>query len=185
MTTLGSGSLLVAAPMLEDSNFRRTVVLMLEAGADGALGVVLNRPSESPVADALPRWQHAVVAPEVVFVGGPVQLDGVLGVGLAPEDGGKAVGLTPVAGRIGVVDLRRPAEDLVITSAGVRLMAGHAGWGPGQLESEIDEGAWFVVDADPAFVLDPDPATLWRRVLAAQPGNLALMATFPEDPSLN
>lgn len=184
MTVLTGGTLLVASPALEDPNFRRTVVLLLEAGDDGALGVVLNRPSEAPVADALPRWQHAVVAPAVVFVGGPVQLEGVLGVGLAPE-GGEASGLTAVAGRIGVVDLRRPAEELAVTSDGVRLMAGHAGWGPGQLEAEIGEGAWFPLDADPAFVLDTDPGTLWRRVLAAQPGNLALLATFPDDPGLN
>ena len=184
MTTLSNGGLLVASPALEDPNFRRTVVLLLEAGAEGALGVVLNRPSEAPVAEALPRWQHAVVAPAVVFVGGPVQLDGVLGVGLAPE-GEEASGLTKVVGRIGVVDLRRPAEELAVTSDGVRLMAGHAGWGPGQLEAEIGEGAWFLLDAEPEFVLDREPTTLWQRVLAAQPGNLAFLASFPDDPSLN
>ncbi len=88
-------------------------------------------------------------------------------------------------GSIGLVDLDAPAEVIAGEISAMRVFAGYAGWGSDQLEDEIDEGAWFVVDALPADLTATDPERLWERVLRRQPPALAVVATFPEDPSLN
>lgn len=173
------GRLLVASTSLVDPNFANAVVLVLAHGDEGALGVVLNRPTEVAVADTLEGWDQLASDPPVIFQGGPVALDSVIGVGrvLAGE---RDPGIQEVTGRIGVVDLDRDAASSNLEA--VRLFAGHAGWGPGQIEDEIDEGSWFVVDAEPDDVTTADPGELWRGVLVRQGG---VFATFPEDPSLN
>jgi putative transcriptional regulator len=177
------GRLLVATPALGDPNFERTVVLLLEHTDEGALGVVLNRPSEVGVGDALPEWGSLSLTPAVVFVGGPVQSGALIGLAAAWTD--EAVtGWTPLIGRLGAVDLGHPLE--VGTGIGeVRVFAGYAGWGPGQLEAEIEAGAWFVLDAAPDDALSPEPQGLWRSVLRRQGGRLALMAGYPEHAEWN
>src|SRR5690606_27550725 len=138
------GRLLVAAPPLVDPNFDRTVVLLLAHGTDdGALGIVLNRPSGVAVGEYLEPWQPLALDPGEVFIGGPVQPEGVIGLGWV--SGHLPDGVRRLADGVGVVDLHRSPDELPGVT-GVRLFAGHAGWGPGQLEAEIREGAWFVVD---------------------------------------
>jgi putative transcriptional regulator len=173
------GRLLVATPLLGDPNFERTVVLLLEANEDGAVGVVLNRPSGTVLVDALPEWAGRAADPAVVFVGGPVEQTAAIG--LARHDDGLTA---EVLDGVGLVDLGQEPDTAPAVEA-VRIFAGYAGWGPGQLEVEIDEGAWFVVDADPDDPLSPDPEDLWRSVLRRQRGEVALYAAFPDDPSLN
>jgi len=181
-----AGRLLVATPALEDPNFHRTVVLLLDHSDDGVLGVVLNRPSEADVADALPQWAGLATDPVRVFVGGPVQPSAALGLawcppGLPDDDDG---GLRVLGGSLGTLDLEEPYS-LPAGCRGVRIFAGYAGWGTEQLREEIAEGSWYVVDALPEDAVTPEPDTLWRRVLRRQPGPLALLASYPQDPSLN
>lgn len=176
---LRAGRLLVATPDLADPNFSHAVVLLLEHNDEGAFGVVLNRPSDVAVAAALPGWEQLAVPPDVVFVGGPVQQDGVVALGAGDEAG--AV-VKPVLPSVGVVDLE---QDPLIAGGDlqrVRVFAGYAGWSTGQLETEIAEGGWFVVDATPSDVFSDDPEDLWLAVLHRQGG---IFTTIPEDPSLN
>jgi putative transcriptional regulator len=174
-----AGQLVVATQGLVDPNFAHAVVLLVEHDADGAFGVILNRPGDVPIAEALAPWAGITAQPPVLFSGGPVQQDAVLALGRvrAPEDRG-----AEVLPGVEVVDL---ASDPTLGAAryrGIRMFAGYAGWGAGQLEAELAEGGWFVVDSEPADVLTADPGALWRIVLARQGG---LFLTVPEDPSLN
>jgi putative transcriptional regulator len=179
------GQLLIAGPMLEDPNFRRTIVLMIEHTDEGALGVVLNRPSPIDVAEALPDWADLTADPAVVFLGGPVEQGSVIGLGRqVGEDA--PTGFTPVLGPVGVIDLNASPVNLLGDVDAIRLFTGYAGWGEGQLEGELEIGGWFVVDADPADAFTSEPDDLWRRVLARQPTqDVAKYANFPDDLSFN
>jgi putative transcriptional regulator len=180
-----AGRLLVATPRLADPNFRRAVVLLLDHGAEGALGVVVNRPLEVEVAAVLPSWQPYATAPGRLFQGGPVALDSALGVVAVPGDDVEPMGVRRIIGSLGLVDLEAPPQAVVSGVAGLRIFAGYAGWSGGQLEAEIGEGAWYVVDAEARDPFSDAPETLWRQVLRRQRGELALVSTYPEDPTLN
>jgi putative transcriptional regulator len=184
------GRLLVATPLLEDPNFRRSVVLLMEHDTEeGTLGVVLNRPTEVPVDQVLPPWAALATGPPVLFQGGPVALDSALALarvpgpddplGWRPLDGGSEVG------RLGVVDLDAPPDLLAAEVLQLRVFAGYAGWSGGQLETEVGEGAWYVVPGEAGDVFVADPERLWPDVLRRQGGDLAFVATFPDDPTLN
>ena len=180
-----AGELLVAAPHLADPNFRRAVVLLLNRDDDGALGVVLNRPLDAGVDAVLPDWHDVVSQPATLFQGGPVGLDGALAVATMLPGADRYPGVTRVAGPFGVVDLDADPEEGGRAITGMRVFAGYAGWGPGQLEAEIADGDWFVLPADPADVVTPAPEALWRRVPRRQGGAMAIISTFPQGPSLN
>jgi putative transcriptional regulator len=177
------GRLLVAEPTMDDPNFARTVVLLLEHSDEGTLGVVLNRPSETTVGEALPGWAPVAATPAVVFVGGPVAPTGALALGTVSD--GDAMGWNTVLGPIGLLDLNQSPEHAAPEVTQARLFAGHAGWGPGQLEGELATGGWFVVDAEPGDALAADPEQLWSAVLARQRGRLAWFANCPPDPRVN
>jgi putative transcriptional regulator len=179
-----SGRLLVATPALGDPNFERTVVLVLEHDVDGSLGVVLNRPSLLRVAEILPAWAGVVQPPDVVFRGGPVGTDSALGLVRVSEPTG-SLGVRALRGGWGLVDLDTPVEVAGPVICAMRVFAGYAGWGRGQLDGEIEEGAWFVVDARPSDPFSPEPMDLWPQVLRRQGPPLALVASFPPDPALN
>lgn len=178
------GRLLVAAPSLRDPNFARSVVLVLDHSEDGTVGIVLNRPTGNRVGDAMPEWDQLVTEPGLVHLGGPVSTDAVIGLAVLREDA-QGEGMTSVHDRIGVLDLSCPPARFDGAVEGVRLLAGYAGWAPGQLDAELGEGAWYVVDCAISDALDDDPDTLWSRVLRRQDGPLRLVSTFPDDPSLN
>ena len=134
----------------------------------------------------LPPWQEYVTPPARLFQGGPVALDSALGIVTVPGDDARAA-RRPQA-------LRRPRAWWTSTSrrrwssaeiAGMRIFAGYAGWSAGQLEGEIEAGGWYVVDAEARDAFTPEPDGLWRSVLRRQRGNLALVATFPDDPTMN
>jgi putative transcriptional regulator len=186
-TTTGrlSGRLLVASPTLEDTNFRRSVVLMLDHGDDGALGLVVNRPLEVDVSSVLPAWQQYTTEPGRLFQGGPVQLDSALGLVAVPGTGSQPIGVRLLIGSVGLVDLDAPPEVIAPGLAGLRIFAGYAGWSAGQLESEIGQGAWYVVDSEPRDAFTDRPERLWPDVLRRQRGRLAMVATYPDDPTLN
>lgn len=180
-----TGRLLVAAPILTDPHFARAVVLLLDHDDDGTLGVVVNRPSSVDVAEVLPAWHQLVTGPAVVFEGGPVALDAALGLAAlaTPADG--PLGWSEVAPGLGLLDLDAPPELLGPALRSMRVFAGYAGWAPGQLEAEVAEGAWYVVESDPGDPFSDEPDELWHAVLRRQRGELAFVATYPEDPSMN
>jgi len=178
------GRLLVATPPLVDPNFDRTVVLVLEHGEDGALGIVLNRPSTTTLDDALPDWEPLASEPSFVFAGGPVSPDAVITLARAPN-ATAGDGWVPILRDVGTVDVGRDPRRLEIEVVALRVFVGYAGWAPGQLEGEIGKGAWFVVDADPGDPFAADPSGLWRAVLRRQRGRVAMFANCPEDASVN
>ena len=185
MTEARAGMLLVATPALLDPNFADTVVLLLDVDDNGALGVVLNRPSGVPVGDVLSDWGEVVAEPGVLFHGGPVSTEGALAVGLLRDSDDAPVGFREVFGQLGIVDLDTPVELVDGSLDGMRIFAGYAGWGAEQLVGEIEEGSWYVVPAQPRDVFRGDPDELWRDVLRRQPGELAWHSTRPVDPDLN
>jgi putative transcriptional regulator len=179
------GQLLVATPPLVDPNFDRTVVLVLEHNDDGALGLVLNRPSDARLVDALPDWHTHGAEPGVVFLGGPVSTDAVIGMALVSGDDAEPESFTPLFLGLGTVDLSRDPADLEGLQM-VRVFAGYSGWGSGQLEAEMEVGAWISLDAAVGDVFIGTPEQLWRTVLIRQGGQLALLGRlFPDDPALN
>ncbi len=185
-----AGQLLAATPMLGDANFRRTIVLIVEDDPDeGTLGVVLNRPSEIPVRQVLEQWTDLVTGPSVLFQGGPVSPDSALALAL-PRGTDEPIGWRSLSGsklmsRIGLVDLGAPPQLLADGITSLRVFAGYAGWGIGQLEAEIEAGAWLVLDGLPEDAFAADPDRLYPEVLRRQGGELALLSTYPDDPSLN
>lgn len=180
-----AGRLIVATPALLDPNFYRTVVLICEHSDDGALGVVLNRPLEDAhLREHLPEWAALVTSPGVLFTGGPVEP--ATAIALARLRGGhRPDGWAPIIGRTGLLSLAREPADLAGDIDGLRIFSGYAGWGGGQLEGELKQEAWFVVDAEASDPFSGDPSTLWRTVLRRQRGMLATFAFFPEDPHAN
>ncbi|MDQ1541442.1 MAG: putative transcriptional regulator [Actinomycetota bacterium] len=182
-----AGALLVASPALDDPNFARTVILLLDHDSDGALGVVLNRPTEVSAEDALPRWAEVASAPAVVHVGGPVTPDAVVCLGRIRrgQRGEPPEGWMPLTGPVGAVDLDSEPDDLVDQLDAFRVFAGYSGWGPGQLEAEVRLGGWLVLGAEPDDAFSEEPETLWSRVLRRQGGELAFMHTMPLDPTQN
>jgi putative transcriptional regulator len=185
-----TGRLLVATPVLADPNFRRTVILVVEhEAAEGTLGVVLNRPTDVPVDRVLDAWSELVTGPSVVFKGGPVAPNSALAIGSVPGDaeplGWHALDGAAAISGLGLVDLDAPPDLLAPAINRLRVYAGYAGWAPGQLNAEIDEGAWYVVPAEPADAFAGEPEDLWSGVLRRQGGEMAFTATFPDDPSQN
>lgn len=176
------GHLLVASPALGDPNFARTVIAIANHDDDGALGIVLNRPSDTDVVEAVPELEGVVDSDDVVFVGGPVQPASI--VVLAEfEDPDEAAYL--VVGAVGLVSDRTGLERLDDATARRRIYAGYAGWGPGQLEAEVEREDWIVVPALPEDVFADQPLDLWGRVLERKGGQFRLLARMPVDPSLN
>ena len=177
--------LLVAAPVLGDPEFFRTVVFLIEHDETGTVGVIVNRPSHTPVGQVLPDWEGVMSEPSVVYQGGPVQRDGVLGLGRTAQAADAGPGLRTVSGGLALVDLEAEAAEVGVSAQSLRVFAGHAGWSAGQLDAEIAEGGWFVVAGGLDDVFSPRPSTLWRDVLRRQPPPLALLSTYPVDVGLN
>jgi putative transcriptional regulator len=176
------GRLLIATPLLGDPSFTRTVVYLLEHDGGGTVGVVVNRPSHTPVGQVLPDWHDAVTGPAVVFGGGPVQPDGALCLGQLAADG---PGVKRVVGGVGTVDLDAEVPVVAGLTSRLRIFAGHSGWAPGQLDDEIAEGGWWVVPGSADDLFSEAPRTLWRTVLRRQRPPLNVLSTYPSDPLLN
>ena len=174
------GKLLVSSPALVDPNFRKTVVLIAHHDDDGAMGLVLSRPSDVPAEEAIPALDGIPGGTDPVFVGGPVQPDAFMALAEF-EDVDEAA--APIFGSIGFMPAESEPEELAVRR--VRVFAGYAGWGAGQLEAELAEPSWIVVDAeaDDAFADNPDE--LWRSVVARKGKAFSFLETMPFDPGLN
>ncbi|MCL4443265.1 MAG: YqgE/AlgH family protein [Actinobacteria bacterium] len=197
-----AGMLIVASPKLADSNFNRSVVLMIEHGETGAIGVVLNQPTMTPVTGAFRGLKGAIAAsdPAVIFAGGPVSPQAIIALGHAAspdvmdfleEAGGDLDGepdrkpkqsMNYLFNDIYVVDIDNLGGNHLES---LRVFLGYAGWGAGQLEDEIAAGAWFAVDSMVGDVFTLQPDSLWHDVLFRQGGSLAMVANYPLHPRLN
>jgi putative transcriptional regulator len=179
------GRLLLATPPLEDPNFDRTVIFVLEHHDEGALGLVLNRPSPEELDEPLDAWTDLQSDPSLVFVGGPVDPDALIALARTTEPlEGPDEHLAPLSGDIASADLAADPT-MVPAITALRVFRGYSGWGPGQLEGEIEAGAWLVLDPEPNDVFTSEPDELWRDVLRRQPGRLAWLADAPDDLSAN
>jgi len=177
-----TGQLLLASPTLMDPNFRRAVVLIGVHSEEGAMGVVLNRPSEVTVSEAVPQLQQAVQEREPVYVGGPVQPSSIVFLAefLDPSPAGLLV-----LGCIGFPAPDAGIDELTEATARRRVFAGYAGWGEGQLDAELDQGDWIAHSAVPDDVFTEVPDELWSSVLTRKGGSYSLLASMPLDPSVN
>ena len=180
-----AGDLLVSRPDTIDPNFDGTIILVLEHGEDGAVGVVINRPSQLLVGDAFPDWAEMVPEPAKVFQGGPVQTNGIVALGRHRPD-------APAEGRfglpLGLVSVDLDEQPTLARASGLeemRIFAGYAGWGTGQLEGEIANDAWWVVPGLAEGVFSVDPTQLWATVMRRSGGELRWFANLPADPSVN
>jgi putative transcriptional regulator len=178
------GRLLVASPALEDGAFDRTVVFMLEHNEDGALGVIINRPSDESQVDGLESWTELATPPAVVFHGGPVEPDALIGIART-ESARDGVGWAPITDDLGTVDLSESPDEIAPVLEAIRIFRGYSGWSAGQLEGELSVNAWIVTTANPSDVFDRHPDELWRSVLRRQPGSLRWLANAPDDLSAN
>ncbi len=190
-----TGHLLVASPGLADPNFSRRVVLVLDHGVHGVLGVVVDRPGGVGVDQLLAQWHDLATPPAELFTGGPVSRNSLIGlVRLASREFGE-VGAPecPDGWRllvdddrpVGTVDLASDPAPYTRVIVGARLFSGYAGWDTGQLEDEIADGSWYVVRAEARDPISADPEGLWRRVLRRQGGALALVSGYPSHLAAN
>jgi putative transcriptional regulator len=173
-----AGKLLLANGSLFGDVFRQTVILMADHGDDGALGFVVNRPTKMVVSDDSPVTEIGAIE-ETVYSGGPVQqgLLSVIAEFETPE-------LSPrvIFGTVGFLDLEEPSG---ATIKRARVFAGYSGWGPGQLENEIEEGSWVITDPTADLIFDVSYELVWQEALRRMGGKYALMATMPYDPGMN
>jgi putative transcriptional regulator len=176
------GQLLVAGPRLIDPNFHRTVVLVCEHSDEGALGLVLNRPSPLDVAQAVPELLDAFPNDGRLWVGGPVQPASVV---LLAELRDPAEGALVVSGALAIVTEETVVEHLEERADRVRAFLGYAGWGPGQLEDELGEDDWIVAPRQDTDAFTDEPEGLWSTALERLGGRYRLVARMPVDPSLN
>jgi putative transcriptional regulator len=176
------GQLLIAGPALVDPNFARSVVLILEHSEEGAMGLVLNRPVETTVDEAAPELADVVDGAQALFQGGPVQPSGVIVLAefADPDDAAMLV-----VGGVGPLSASADLDTVQVVEGRARAFAGHAGWGPGQLESELERDDWFVDPARAQDAFAADAHRLWAAVLERKGGEYALVARMPEDPRVN
>lgn len=173
------GSLLIANGSLMDPNFRRTVVVITEHNDEGTMGLVLNRPAEVTIEEAAPELTAVVPGDSPVFVGGPVQPEAAI---VLADFGSFTPETRIVVGSIGLLGaLEEPMPEI----KRARVFAGYAGWGPGQLETEMEEDSWIVEDALSEDLFTDEPLGLWSSILQRKGGNYRMLALMPADPSMN
>jgi putative transcriptional regulator len=176
------GMLLFSTPALFDPNFRRTVVLVAEHGEEGAMGLVLNRPSDTTVGEAVPDLADVAGADAPVFVGGPVQPRAVLVLAEFEEPASAA---TVVVGDIGFARADGDLDELAQTTRRARVFAGYSGWSPGQLEAELEEDSWLVEPVDDIDLLCDPADDLFGSALRTKGGSYRILALMPDDPRSN
>jgi putative transcriptional regulator len=182
---LRKGIFLIAAPSLRDPNFRQTVVLLCEHGQEGALGVVVNRPTAMTISEALPQVPIIEGAGHVLYAGGPVQTNQVMLLYRGdkfPENAHPVFDGVCLGGDMSLVERILTGTS---TKESFRAYLGYSGWGPGQLEYELKTGSWILFPADPKFVFEKDPLLVWSDLLLTLGGTYSPYADMPFDPSCN
>jgi putative transcriptional regulator len=164
-----------------DPNFWRTVVLIVEHSDEGALGLVLNRPSETTVGEAVAELERLLDVDDSLYVGGPVQPSALIVLAEFDQPGEAAL----IAFEdIGVL-ANGAQDDPSLSVRRGRAFVGHAGWGPGQLDDEVERGDWILEPARREDAFTGQPLDLWSEVLTRKGGSYALVARMPSDPSVN
>jgi putative transcriptional regulator len=176
------GKLLVASPALIDPNFARAVVLITEHNDEGAMGIVLDRPSDATVGEVVPQLADAAGAEAPIYVGGPVQPTALV---VLAEFSDPEAAAWIVTADVGFASADLETQDLGAVVRRARVYAGYSGWGPGQLEAEMEVDSWIVEPPLPRELFPDAPDTLWNDVLARKGGQYALVARMPDDPSMN
>ena len=174
------GKLLVSARNLPDPNFADSVVLLIQYDAQGALGLMINRRTQATISRVLQDLSVAKSKSDPVYLGGPVELDAVFGLSRSKK---KIDGATSILDEVYLVSSKPVLEKTLAASAGpgdFRLYLGYCGWAGGQLETEVDHGGWWILDADPKLVFDPDPASVWSRLIARTEREFAMTAPARE-----
>ena len=183
--TLEKGIFLIAAPALRDPNFRQTVVLLCEHGPEGALGVVVNRPTAMSISEALPQVPVLEGQRHVLFAGGPVQTNQVMllyRLSQVPANSHPVFDGVCLGGDLDVM------ERILTETQGreaFRAYLGYSGWGPGQLEAEMKTGSWITMPADPTVVFEKEPTKIWSDVVLSLGDDYRRYADMPFDPSFN
>ncbi|QGN33290.1 YqgE/AlgH family protein [Microlunatus sp. Gsoil 973] len=185
MTAPKAGSLLIASVALTDGIFNQSVVLILDSDADGALGVILNEISQTPLDAVLADWVPVVSGPAYLFHGGPVSPNGAICLASVADPAEEPPGWRRMFSTIGLLHLDTPIEIVRGAYRDLRIFAGYAGWSAGQLEEEIAEGMWHIVPAVYSDVFSDQPLELWRTVLRRQRSELAYFSTWTEDVESN
>ncbi len=177
-----AGHVLIASPSILDPNFERSVVLVTAHTGEGAIGLILNRCSEATVGEAVPQLAEVIETDDQVYVGGPVNPDGVavLAEFDDPDDAGVVV-----MNDVGFVALDQALDGEAPQLQRARVFAGVAGWGPEQLEEELERDDWIIEPAELEDIFTEDPEGLWSAVLRRKGGRYELVARMPLDPSLN
>lgn len=181
----GAGELLVASADHGEGYFRQSVVYLLDADENGALGVVLNRFSQADLSEVLPQWHDLVSPPQELFAGGPVSPNGAVCLARLADPREDPPGWRQVHGDVGLLHLDTPVEIAQGAYSDLRIFAGYAGWEAGQLEGELLQGAWHRFPATETDLFGADQTDLWRRVLRRQGGETAWFSAWTEDPELN
>ena len=182
---LQPGTLLVAGVELSDGVFDGAVILLLDVDDSGALGVALNAYTGVDLASVLPGWEGLTSWPQRLFDGGPVSQEGAICLATPSHPTEEPPGWRHLFDRVGLLHLETPIELASGAYSDLRIFAGYAGWAPGQLQGEVAQGMWHPVPGRHADVFDPDPESLWRRVLARQGGELGWLSTWTPTPELN
>jgi putative transcriptional regulator len=164
-TKLSAGRLLVATRRLMDPRFSETVILLIEYGRDGAVGLILNRPSKVTLATIFPEMEGAPERSHTVYYGGPVSLFQIMVLvrsSQKPEDATRVFGDVYLSTNRSLLErlVAEPREREVF-----RAYAGYAGWGREQLDGEIARGDWEVTEADAEIAFDEDPTRLWPMLI--------------------
>ncbi|MEN8376858.1 MAG: YqgE/AlgH family protein [Gemmatimonadota bacterium] len=175
------GQLLISGGGLYDPNFRHTVILLAAHDEQGAVGVVLNRPLDVTVEDAVPVLSDLTVPGEALFEGGPVEPGHAV---LLVEVDDPGMLDVQVFGSVGFLTGEVSAE-LRPRIRRARIYVGHSGWGPGQLEAEMGEDSWILEPAIADDIFTDDPDSLWRRVLERKGPDYVAVSRIPFDPSMN
>ncbi|MDR0534946.1 MAG: YqgE/AlgH family protein [Puniceicoccales bacterium] len=174
-----AGKVLLSHPAMRGGIFRRTAVFILSQGSNGAMGIILNRPTGRLVSEAAPAFAYTPLATIPLYVGGPVQPESLM---FAAWYGGGDGGYQIKCGLS-----REEAADLLssMPDARLRCFHGHAGWAPGQLEKECHASNWAPAPLDFSILNSKEGVQLWQKFLKEYHPFLHLLAQGPDDPSKN
>lgn len=180
-----AGDLLISSISLDGGIFDHSCVVILDADEFGTLGVIVNKRSETSLERVLPDWVRLTSTPQALYSGGPVSPEGAICLAALADEKEEPPGWRRVFGTVGLLHLDTPVEIVEGAYRDLRIYAGYAGWGPGQLHDEMERGLWYPDRARYRDVFGDHPDTLWRRVLRRQPAPVAFYSTWTPDAELN